>query len=132
MPEIAFLTLEDVLTLHDDAIDFAGGSSGLRSIELLQGAIAQPEAGFAGGWANPFPFGMAAAYAYHLSRNHAFVDGNKRVGLSAAVVFLYLNGWELDDPAETLHPVMEDVAQGKLDKQALASIFEKLARKIDL
>jgi death on curing protein len=95
MPDIAFLTLEDVLTLHDDAIAFAGGSSGVLSIDFLQGAIAQPEAGFGGEWANEFPFGMAAAYAYHLSRNHAFVDGNKRVGLSAAVVFLYLNGWSL-------------------------------------
>lgn len=95
MPEIFFLTLEEVLALHDDAIAiaFAGGASGLRSIDLLQGAIAQPEASFAGQLANLFPFGMAAAYAYHLSRNHAFVDGNKRVALSAALVFLYMNGW---------------------------------------
>ena len=50
------------------------------------------EGHFGGEWANAFPFGMAAAYAYHLSRNHAFIDGNKRVGLSAAVVFLYMNG----------------------------------------
>jgi len=84
VPDITFLTLADVLTLHDDAITFAGGLSGVRSMDLLQGAIAQPEAGFVGEWANAFPFGMAAAYAYHLSRNHAFVDGNKRVGLSAA------------------------------------------------
>jgi|APFre7841882630_1041343.scaffolds.fasta_scaffold626668_1 prophage maintenance system killer protein len=63
MPDIVFLTLENVLTLHEDAIAFAGGSSGLRSIELLQGAIAQPQAGFAGEWANAFPSGMAAAYA---------------------------------------------------------------------
>lgn len=52
-------------------------SSGVRSIDLLQGAIGQPEGGFGGEWANSFPFGMAAAYAYHPSRNHAFVDGNK-------------------------------------------------------
>ena len=131
MPDILFLTLEEVLALHDDAIAFAGGSSGLRSIDLLQGAIAQPEASFAGQLANAFPFGMAAAYAYHLSRNHPFVDGNKRVALSAAVVFLYMNGWELDDPGETLHPIMEDVAQGKIEKPELALIFERLARKLE-
>ncbi len=131
MSDILFLTLEEVLALHDDAIAFAGGSSGLRSLDLLQGAIAQPESGFGGQLANPFPFGMAAAYACHLSRNHPFVDGNKRVGLSAAVAFLYLNGWELDDPDETLHPVMEDVAQGKIEKPELALIFERLARKLD-
>jgi death-on-curing protein len=130
MFEITFLTLEDVLALHDDAIAFAGGLSGVRSIDLLKGAIAQPEAGFAGQWANAFPFGMAAAYAYHLSRTHAFIDGNKRVGLSAAVAFLYMNGWELDDPNETLHPVMEDVAQGKIQKPQLAGILEGLARRL--
>ena len=74
---------------------------------------------------------MAAAYAYHLSRNHPFVDGNKRVALSAAVVFLYMNGWELDDPGETLHPTMEDVAHGKIEKPELALIFERLARKLE-
>ena len=130
MTDILFLTLEDVLTLHDDAIAFAGGSPGVRSIDLLQAAIAQPEAGFGGEWANPFPFGMAAAYAFHLSRNHAFIDGNKRVGLSAAVAFLFMNGWELDDPNETLHPIMENVAQGKLSKNELAAIFEGMARRL--
>jgi death on curing protein len=127
--DIIFLTLEDVLALHDDAITFAGGATGVRSMDLVQGAMAQPEAGFGGEYANAFPFGMAAAYAYHLSRNHAFVDGNKRVGLSAALVFLYLNGWEVEDPDETLHPVMEDAAQGKLVKAELAAILEKLAHK---
>ncbi|MDP3505981.1 MAG: type II toxin-antitoxin system death-on-curing family toxin [Myxococcales bacterium] len=131
MGEIIFLTLEELLALYDDLIAFAGGDSGVRSIELVQSAIAQPEAGFAGQLANAFPFGMAAAYAYHLSRNHPFVDGNTRVGLSAAVVFLFMNGWELVDPDETLHRVMEDVAQGKIDKPALAAVFEKLARKLE-
>jgi death-on-curing protein len=79
MPDIVFLTVAEVLTLHDDAIVFAGGATGLRSMELLEAAVAQPEAGFGGEWANPFPFGIAAAYASHLSRNHPFVDGNKRV-----------------------------------------------------
>ena len=131
MEEIVFLTLEEVLALHGDAIAFAGGSPGVRSMDLLQGAIAQPGASFAGEWANPFPFGMAAAYTYHLSRNHPFVDGNKRVGLSAAVVFLFMNGWEFEDPEEKLHPVMEDVAQGKLDKRDLAAIFASMALRLE-
>ena len=130
MPDIIFLTLEEVLALHDDAIAFAGGETGVLSMDMLESAIAQPEAGFGGQWANPFPFGMAAAYAFHLSRNHAFVDGNKRVGLSAAVAFLFMNGWELVDPDESLHPIMEDVAQGKIDKPALAAIFERMAQKL--
>lgn len=130
MEEIVFLTLDEVMTLHADIIAFAGGADGLRSSNLLQGALAQAEAGFGGTWANSFPFGMAAAYAFHLARNHAFVDGNKRIGLSAAVVFLHLNGWELDDPHESLHPVMEDVAAGKVDKAELAKVLEGLARPL--
>lgn len=130
MSEIIFLTLEEVLVLHEDGIAFAGGESGLRSLDLLQSAIAQPDASFGGQHANPFPFGMAAAYAFHLSRNHPFVDGNKRIGLSAAVVFLFMNGWELVDPDETLHPIMEQVAQGMIDKPALAAIFERMAKKL--
>jgi len=50
----------------------------------------------------------------HIGRE-GFIDGNKRMGLSAAVVFLYMNGWELIDPDEKLHPIMEDVAQGKIE-----------------
>lgn len=65
MGDITFLSLEEVLALHDDAIAFAGGEAGVLSIDMLQSAIAQPEAGFGGQWANTFPFGMAAAYAYH-------------------------------------------------------------------
>lgn len=106
MADIIFLTLEEVLALYEDVMAFAGGLPGVRSMDLLEGAIAQAQAGFDERWANPFPFGMAAAYAYHLSRNHASVDGNNRVGLSAAVAFLYMNGWALNDPDETLHPIM--------------------------
>ena len=61
MADIVFLTTEDVLALHADGIAFAGGSGGLRSMDLLLSAVAQPAAGFGEEWANAFPFGMAAA-----------------------------------------------------------------------
>jgi death on curing protein len=80
MVDIIFLTLEEVLTLHDDAISFAGGETGVLSIDMLQSAIAQPEAGFGDQRANPFPFGMAAAYAFHLTRNHAHQRSRRASG----------------------------------------------------
>lgn len=130
MSEIVFLTVEEILALHDDTIAFAGGAPGLRSLDLLESAIAQPEASFAGEWANAFPFGMASAYAFHLTGNHPFVDGNKRIGLSAAIAFLFMNGWEVVDPQESLYAVMMGVAEGTVEKPELATVFERLARRL--
>ncbi|MFN8705601.1 MAG: type II toxin-antitoxin system death-on-curing family toxin [Planctomyces sp.] len=89
MPE--FLTLEDILELHTGQIRNYGGSEGLRSSELLQSAIAQPRVTFGGQFLHNNIFHMAAAYLFHLVQNHPFVDGNKRIGLEAALVFLELN-----------------------------------------
>lgn len=90
-----FLTVEEVLSLHEAAIDEHGGSHGVRDAALLDSAVAMPKQGFAGAFAHPIPFGMAAAYAFHIGKNHPFVDGNKRTAFIAAAVFLRINGWDL-------------------------------------
>ena len=71
---------------------------------------------------------MAAAYAFHVSRNHAFIDGNKRTALACAFVFLEINGISIQDPEERLYQTMNDVASGALDKFGLAEVFRRLAR----
>ena len=70
---------------------------------------------------------MAAAYAYHLAENQPFVDGNKRTGLAAALVFLALNGVEIEDPKGLLYNAMMDMAARKLSKKGLAALLRKLA-----
>jgi len=85
---VLFLTLDDILESHQNQIETYGGSHGVRDIGLLESAIAQPEASFGGQYLHADIFEMAAAYLYHLVMNHPFVDGNKRVGLEASLIFL--------------------------------------------
>lgn len=82
-----FLTLQGALDFHQDSIENFGGASGLRDQGSLDSALAMPRQGFGGEYAHAFPFVMAAAYAFHIAKNHPFVDGNKRTALSARALF---------------------------------------------
>lgn len=86
-------TVEAVLAIHEEVLAAHGGSSGLRSRELLESAIAAPQATMMGVPLISDPIEMAAAYLYYLCSNHPFVDGNKRVALATCLVFLSLNGF---------------------------------------
>ena len=70
---------------------------------------------------------MAAAYAFHIFQNHPFMDGNKRVALASALVFLDLNGITISDPEGTLYEMMMAVAQSNLNKPDIAATFRELA-----
>lgn len=119
MNEPRWLTRPIVLTLHRLQIEEHSGSIGLRDSGLLDSALArpqqkhayEPESGFAA---------LAAAYGFGLAKNHAFVDGNKRVAFVAMYVFLALNGYDLDAPEPEVVTVMEGVAAGAVDEPALA------------
>src|SRR6185437_12902547 len=102
MEPIAFLTIDEVLELHLKQIELFGGSAGLRDRGLLESAIAQPSQTFACAYLHEDIAAMAAAYLFHIVSNHPFLDGNKRTGTDAAVVFLDLNGYELDVEDEPL------------------------------
>lgn len=127
MKSISFLTLAEVIEIHADQITRYGGSDGVRDINLLSSAVAMPFASFSGSFLHADIFEMAAAYAFHICRNHPFVDGNKRTALASALVFLELNGISILDPAGKLYHAMISIASGKLDKSELAKIFRKLA-----
>ena len=109
---IDFITLAEVIEIHKNQITLYGGRDGIRDINLLSSALAMPRATFDGKYLNKDLFEMAAAYAYHLCQNHPFVDGNKRVGLVAALVFLEFNGIEVDDPRGLLYNAMMNIAKG--------------------
>ena len=87
MTEPRFLTLEEVVRIHGDQIARYGGLEGIRDLGLLQSALAMPEAGFGSQYLHEDLASMAAAYLFHLVQNHPFADGNKRVGIVAALVF---------------------------------------------
>ncbi|MFL5293347.1 MAG: type II toxin-antitoxin system death-on-curing family toxin [Myxococcales bacterium] len=91
MSDPEFLDVDDVLALHERQIAEFGGSPGIRDLGLLESAVAMPQATFGGGFVHDSPFAQAAAYAFHIAQNEPFIDGNKRTGLGAALVFLRLN-----------------------------------------
>ncbi len=123
-----FLSVEDVLLLHSDTMSREGGLSGIRDHGLLDAAIAMPRQQFGGEYLHPTVPAMAAAYLYHLAQNHPFHDGNKRVAVMAAYVFLDVNGWDLDITPAELESVTRGVASGEMKKDDLITWMEQHAR----
>ena len=118
-----FLTLDDIIESHQNQIDTYGGSYGIRDIGLLESAISQPEASFGGQYLHADIFQMASAYIYHLVMNHPFVDGNKRVGLEAALIFLEINNENLNASDEELVDLVLKTTAGQVGKREIAEFF---------
>jgi death-on-curing protein len=121
---VSFLALEEVLALHADQIERYGGRPGIRALDLLQSAVAVPTATFAGAFLHTSVHEMAAAYLFHIVRDHPFVDGNKRTGLIAMLAFLGLNGLRLDADDDALTDLVVGVAAGRVSKAQVA-VFVK-------
>jgi death-on-curing protein len=121
--EPTFLTLDEVLAIHADQIRLYGGASGIRDLPLLSSGIAMPETTFDGEYLHGNEFEMAAAYLFHIARNHPFLDGNKRTALMSALVFLGLNGQRLVAEPDSLYELVDGVATGEVDKSGVAVFF---------
>jgi death on curing protein len=117
---VAFLTLDEVLSLHADQIARYGGSVLVRDLGLLESALAMPAATFDGELLHPSLEEQAAAYLFHLVKNHPFVDGNKRTGLVAMLAFLGLNGRWPAAPDDDLLDLVLGVTEGKVTKAEIA------------
>ena len=107
------------------------GADGIRDFNLLESALAQPMARFGGQFLHGDLFFMAAAYLFHLVRNHAFVDGNKRTGLAVALAFLDVNGVTIASGTESLFELTIAVAEGRSTKDEIATILRRLAEAPD-
>jgi len=119
-----FLTLDHVLRLHARQIERFGGSKGIRDIELIESAVAQPRQCLGGEYLHKTLAEMAAAYLFHLTKNHGFVDGNKRIGAAAALTFLEMNGIDTDSiDKDEMGAITLAVAGGTADEQAAAAFF---------
>ncbi len=126
MTDPVFLDVEDVLLIHEEQLPRYGGSAGVRDRALLESAVAMPRATAGGEFAHEDLFAMAAAYAFHLAQNQPFVDGNKRTGLLAALVFLDLNGVVIRDPEGALYDAMIALAERRMEKAGLAALLRRL------
>lgn len=120
-----FLTLNQVIALHQLQIDQFGGSPGVKDEGLLLSALGQPESGFGDEYFHKDLYEMAAAYLFHLVKNHAFNDGNKRIAALAAAVFLQVNGLMVTADEDEFEKLVLDAAQSLVSKEQIAEFFRK-------
>jgi death-on-curing protein len=111
-----------VLDVHAEQLALFGGADGVRDVGLLESALARPLNKFAYGETNLAA--LAAAYAFGIARNHAFVDGNKRAAFASIIVFLGLNGIDFDVPPEAATAFILGLAAGEIDEEGLARWIE--------
>ncbi|MEH2956952.1 type II toxin-antitoxin system death-on-curing family toxin [Candidatus Merdisoma sp. JLR.KK006] len=119
------LTKKQVLMLHTQLIEFTGGCDGIRDEGLLDSALESPFQSFDNEELYPSIQAKAARLCYGLVKNHAMLDGNKRIGAHTMLVFLAVNGYELEYTQKKLSDLILDVADGKKEyEDILAWILE--------
>ncbi len=123
-----FLTIEEILWLHDDQIASFGGTTGVRDLGLLDSALSQPKASFGGELLHPTIAEQAAAYLYHLAMNHPFVDGNKRTALASMEAFILANGYRLELTNNEVYELVLNVVEGYTSKVELAKNLASVIR----
>lgn len=128
--EVRHLTVAAVKAIHEEVLAAHGGASGIRDEALLESAVAAPQATMMGQLLMSDPIEIAAAYLFYLCRNHAFIDGNKRMALAACLVFLEGNGLlpVAVLPVEEWEQFVLDVAASKLDRDATTRRLRKLIK----
>ena len=114
-----YLSINQIIDMHDSLIDATGGTKGLRSIELLESAIAAPFQTFDGEDLYPTIYQKAARLAFGVVKNHAFMDGNKRTAADAMLVFLYLNDVVIECEQKELSDLFIQTADNQKDYDAI-------------
>ncbi len=129
-PEPTWIGKEQVLLIQENTIRIQGGSPGIRTEELLESALARPQNSYAYGERDIFL--LAASYAEGLVRNHAFVDGNKRVAYITADIFLCLNGYDLEIESTSAQIIIfETLAKGDLSREELTTFYRQNTAKTE-
>jgi death on curing protein len=116
--------------MHADLIKRYGGIPGVRDRGLLASALAQPRMTAQKRFLHRTIFDKAAAYGFHVCRNHPFVDGNKRIAFVLMDIFLLKNGWKLDASEEEAFETMITLASGNLTKTDLSTWLKVHSSKI--
>jgi death-on-curing protein len=124
-----YLTVDIVLSIHDETIARFGGSTGVRDQALLESAVAAPQATFEGRSLFSDLTEIAAAYLFYLCRNHPFVDGNKRAALGSCLVFLRLNGAEPAPDGPEWEELTMDIAAGRLDRPETTKRLRRIGKR---
>ena len=124
MDEPLFLRVEDVEKLHAMSLEHFGGSEGLRDRNAFESAVNHPKNIFY--YDQGDLFDMAAAYCFHIAQAQAFLDGNKRTGAAAAIVFLDANGYPIKGDSMRIHTALISVAKGEMGRDGVAAVLREL------
>jgi death-on-curing protein len=125
-----FIPSRIVTTIHADLLQRYGGRPGLRDPGLLDSALAQPKMTVRGEFVHKTLFDKAAAYGFHVCKNHPFVDGNKQVAFVLMDIFLQKNGWEIAANEEEAYSMMISLALGRLAKARLSKRLKAHSSKL--
>ncbi|MGF1531057.1 MAG: type II toxin-antitoxin system death-on-curing family toxin [Puniceicoccaceae bacterium] len=125
MSDPVFLTPEQVEAFHKRSLELYGGADGMRNRSLFEGAVAQAQNVY--WYAHGDLFDLAAAYCFHIAQAQAFIDGNKRTAVAAALTFLKLNGIKTSiDLTMPVYEALIEVAGHQLDREGLAELLRNL------
>jgi death-on-curing protein len=128
--EPVFLSLDEILYIHQEEIRIAGGEPNIREPDGVKACTEAPKASFGGEFLHD-SLGMAAAYITCLTMRHPFVDGNKRTALASALTFLYMNGYSIEETYdEQLADLVVDFVTKKVDQDELAKTLKNLSQKM--
>lgn len=120
MSDLKFLTLEQILLMHEEVVAATGGSQGVRDAGAIESCVAQPQMSFGGAELYPKLSEKAAALGFSLVSNHPFVDGNKRIGWVALKAFLNLNGFTIRAKPNDAEQTILRLAAGELSREEWA------------
>lgn len=121
--KIKFLTVDQVIEIHDTFLQMYGGLSGIRDHGLLASAVEMPKVTMFGEDMHKDIYDKAAAYLYHIVKNHPFNDGNKRTGAGSALMFLRVNGFNPKYDKNAYMQLVVDVAEGIINKPEISEFF---------
>jgi len=131
--EPKFISLGEAIQIHNHHIqkqieDGEGGSQEIADLGLLKSAIAQPQIGSKEGFLYKNLFEMAATYAFHIIKNHPFVDANKRTGMTCAIAFLEENGYQMTANSDQLYETATGIANNLIRKEEVVRFFQEHSR----
>ena len=119
-----FIKTQAAIALHRQQIELNGGNPGLRSLHLLESAMSQPSVTYLGNFLHETIFDKAAAYLFHINKNHPFRDGNKRTSLVVTLLFLKINNYEITTKTKDLEKLTKETAEGIIDKSEISRLLK--------
>jgi len=123
---IRFLSVQDVLDIHTNTMEYEGGAAGVRDHGMLDAAVQLPRQSFGGEYLHDGLAAMAATYLFHLCQNHPFIDGNKRTAFAASLVFLIVNGVQPLPEQQAIEAVIVAISRSEMSKDEVVVFFQSV------